>query len=110
MSVPWCRRQPGPKRGNHQSCDHVARPATGKRPNPTTARCTSSRPKALSGSSAASRPRVLLEDERGTLFISARSDAGNSPALGGGSLPSPSDGGGVNGLSAAGSPSSVLGA
>src|SRR5580765_6154090 len=100
MSLPMCRRQPGPKRGYHQSSDQLARPATGKRPKPTIASWVSGMPIDCSGDSANSSFFVLFGGVRCTLFISACSSGGNGPASVGAAPPSPvwGDAGGASPL------------
>src|SRR5688572_15074027 len=92
MSSPWCRRQPGPKRGNHQSSDQVATPATGKRPKPTIACWVGSRPNSPSGARASTSFFVLFAAVRRTEFIWRRRSSGIGPAPSVGA-PSPSAGG-----------------
>src|SRR4051812_28307209 len=94
MSRPWWRRHPGPNRGNHQSSLHVATPATGKRPKPTTACWVGSRPYCWSGASAATSFLVLLAGVRRTESTIAWSSGGKPPAPAGAAVPSPDAGGG----------------
>src|SRR5439155_2398151 len=84
MSTPSCTRQvPSSScRGIHQSSDQRARPATGKRPNPTSACCVSFKPYWPSGASAAARASVLLGAVRRTEFTLATMAAGTAPPEG----------------------------
>src|SRR5947208_13596534 len=82
MSLPWCRWKLGVKRGISQSSDQLARPATGKWPNPTLIASWGVSPKSSSAPRAWMRAAVLLGGVRFTALIWAWASGGTVCELG----------------------------